>query len=103
VKGWLPEGLEALLLRCLAKRPQERPEDARALLHGLRAIAIPDEHAWTDEHARAWWSTHRAPVSETAPAMPTSAERVVVPQRDESPTVDQRRSLGPKLSSAGDN
>jgi hypothetical protein len=35
--------------------------------------------------------------------MPASIERVLVPQRDEAPTLDQRRSLGAKLSSAGDN
>jgi serine/threonine protein kinase len=103
VRGWLPDELESLILRCLAKRPQERPDHARGLLDELRAIAIPAEHAWTDEHAQAWWAKHRPLVAEDAPAGPPSAERVLVPQREEQATVDHRRSLGPKLSSAGDN
>jgi serine/threonine protein kinase len=101
VRGWLPDELEAVILRCLAKRPQERPDDARRLLDELRAIRIPDEHAWTDERAHAWWAQHRA--ASGGDAAPAAAERVLVPQRDEPPTVDQRRSLGPKLSAHGDN
>jgi hypothetical protein len=89
-----------LITRCLAKQPDARPHDARELLRELRAIELPAEHAWTDEHARTWWDAHRV---EPAPALPTSAERVLVPQRDEAPTLDQRRSLDAKLSSAGDN
>jgi serine/threonine protein kinase len=100
VRGWLPDELDRLITRCLAKRPDQRPHDARDLWRELRAIAIPAEHAWTDEHARSWWDAHRV---EPPPAMPTSVERVLVPQRDEAPTLDQRRSLGAKLSSPGDN
>jgi serine/threonine protein kinase len=50
--------LEGLILACLAKRPQDRPSDAGALLQRL------DEEwtgaAWTQREARAWWET-RAP------------------------------------------
>ena len=103
VTGWLPRELEDLILRCLAKRPQERPDDARALLRELRAIPIPPEHAWTDEQAREWWAKYQQPTAEpNAPAAPgTSVERVLVPQRDEpgvpaigpeAATIDQRRS-----------
>ena len=81
VTGWLPDELESLIARCLAKDPQQRPADARALLAELRAIAIPAEHAWTDADARAWWSKHRAPEAQ-APAMPASVERVLVTQHE---------------------
>ena len=58
--GWLPIELEALIARCLAKRPAGAPRRcARAAAQALRAIAIPAEHAWTDERARAWWMKHR--------------------------------------------
>ncbi|MBV8761259.1 MAG: protein kinase [Deltaproteobacteria bacterium] len=85
VPGWLPDALESLIIRCLAKRPQERPADARALLAELRAIDIPAEHAWTDEMARAWWTKHRPPVDDKAPPVPagTSVERVIVTQHEE--------------------
>jgi serine/threonine protein kinase len=102
VAGWLPRELEELILRCLAKSPQERPADTRALLRELRAIPIPPEHAWTDEAARAWWAKHQQPTDEAPPMPGPSIERMLVPQRDEphvpaagpdAPTLDQRRSL----------
>ncbi|HSN28132.1 MAG TPA: protein kinase, partial [Kofleriaceae bacterium] len=84
VHGWLPDELESLIQRCLAKRPQERPANARELLAELRAIPIPADHAWTDEAARAWWTKHRPPATAEAPQPAgTSVERVLVPQHAE--------------------
>ena len=86
VHGWLPDELERVLLSCLAKRPQERPHDARALARALRAIAIPDEHAWTDERAQAWWrDQHVASAAIPAEQQPTETiqqPRVLVADRD---------------------
>ncbi|MGE5183458.1 MAG: protein kinase domain-containing protein [Acidobacteriota bacterium] len=90
VQGWLPEELELIVHSLLAKRPQERPDDARSLAKQLRAIAIPAEHAWTDELAQAWWREHRpAPAPAGAPAIPTGepVSRLIVAQRDAAPTV----------------
>jgi serine/threonine-protein kinase len=52
----VPADLEALLMRCLAKRPEDRPASAAAILEQLRSCA----HAsgWTRERARAWWQKH---------------------------------------------
>jgi serine/threonine-protein kinase len=47
--------LEALLLRCLAKVPSERPDDAGALLHELETCTA--EGTWTAVDAGAWWRT----------------------------------------------
>jgi serine/threonine protein kinase len=58
VQGWLPFSLEALIIRCLAKIPDDRP-DARELAKALREIEIPAEHAWTEELANAWWAESR--------------------------------------------
>jgi serine/threonine protein kinase len=63
--GWCPAALEAALVACLAKEPADRPRDARALAQMLRAIAIPDELAWTADHALAWWRAYQ-------PALPPS-------------------------------
>jgi serine/threonine protein kinase/CHASE1-domain containing sensor protein len=46
----LPPALEAAVLRCLSKRPEERFNDADALRKALQDCALP---AWTEEDARA--------------------------------------------------
>jgi hypothetical protein len=47
--------LEALLLRCLAKSPSDRPGDAGRLLCDLQECVIGG--TWTDSDAAAWWTT----------------------------------------------
>ena len=59
----LPPDLEALILRCLAKEPTDRPQNAAALQVALQACA--DVGQWTDEDAHAWWQRHRFAI--TAP------------------------------------
>ncbi len=49
------ERLEALILRCLAKSPDERPSDGGALVAALDARDMPD---WTLEDSRAAWAEH---------------------------------------------
>jgi serine/threonine-protein kinase len=51
----VPEALERVVMACLAKRPEERPESADELARWLAACAVP---AWTNESARAWWDAH---------------------------------------------
>jgi serine/threonine-protein kinase len=51
----LDAGLEALILRCLAKHTEERPRDGAELADALDALAVP---AWTLEEARDWWREH---------------------------------------------
>jgi eukaryotic-like serine/threonine-protein kinase len=72
VKGWLPQGLEDVILACLAKRASQRPASAREMIERLRAIHVPEEYAWTELRAAAWWSTHKPANAPTAGAdMPT--------------------------------
>ena len=49
--------LEAVLLACLAKRPEDRPSSARDLRERLRACAAAGR--WTNDRAAAWWAAHR--------------------------------------------
>ncbi|MEQ8459554.1 MAG: serine/threonine-protein kinase [Sandaracinaceae bacterium] len=52
----LPEMLEEILMRCLAKAPDERPasaEELRDLLLGCEGVG-----AWRSADARAWWAEH---------------------------------------------
>jgi serine/threonine-protein kinase len=50
----IPQPLEDLVLSCLAKDPADRPQSAREL--SRRLAALPGAGAWTQEHARAWWT-----------------------------------------------
>jgi len=50
--------LEAVVLRCLAKRPAERFADAATLGEALRDCT--EGPRWDQAEARAWWAEHGA-------------------------------------------
>jgi serine/threonine-protein kinase len=50
--------LEALVLSCLAKRPQDRPAGAMALRERLRLLGLAQ--SWDDQQAQAWWDMANA-------------------------------------------
>jgi serine/threonine-protein kinase len=53
----VPADLEGLVMRCLAKDPDERPQTARELNEALAGCECADE--WTDEDAERWWAERR--------------------------------------------
>lgn len=57
LRASVPADLEAVILACLAKLPEERPASAHALRERLAACATAG--AWTNKHAAAWWADHR--------------------------------------------
>ncbi len=65
----IPEGLEALIMKCLAKTPGERPASAAVLAETLRAL--PASTDWTELEARRWWRDYRAIDDTTASTTPT--------------------------------
>ena len=50
----VPADLEHLILTCLAKKPEDRPQSAAAL---DRLLAAVDLEPWTDVDARQWWES----------------------------------------------
>ena len=61
--------LDRIILACLAKHPEDRPQTAGELSRQL-VTAVPA--AWTEEHAHRWWDRHHP---ESARAEPSEAEK----------------------------
>jgi serine/threonine-protein kinase len=66
----VPADLEAVVLRCLAKRPEDRYENVDQLEQALSECAAADR--WTQAHAARWWQEHDQPM---APTVEQSADR----------------------------
>jgi serine/threonine-protein kinase len=62
----VPRDLDALVLACLSKRPEDRPADAGDLARRLRGIAFAQ--SWTAERARHWWESYLPDGAVPAPA-----------------------------------
>jgi serine/threonine-protein kinase len=53
----VPAALEAVIMQCLAKKPEDRPRDALELSRMLLASVEPP--GWTEERAARWWRRHK--------------------------------------------
>ncbi len=58
--------LDQLILACLAKHPDQRPQSALDLARRLRA-AVPAEESWTEERAERWWRRHHPASTHSIP------------------------------------
>jgi serine/threonine-protein kinase len=53
ISARIPRELDSILLQCLRKDPNERPQTMQELAENLRRV--PLESSWTQERARRWW------------------------------------------------
>jgi tRNA A-37 threonylcarbamoyl transferase component Bud32 len=74
----LSADLEQLIMRCLARRPEQRPPSAEALEQALAAcVSAP---AWTAAEAQTWWQANLAGL-ETAPVTTMEEKTLVIAPR----------------------
>ena len=52
----IPAELERVVLACIARRPEDRPQSATELGRSLAAVPVTP---WTEEQAREWWRFNR--------------------------------------------
>ena len=74
--GRVPPDLEALILKCLAKVPEERPQSAEELERALDACDVEGE--WSVEQARQWWRRHREALEEVRQGLEVSGSSQTV-------------------------
>jgi hypothetical protein len=80
----IPAPLEAAVMACLAKKPEDRPRDASALAAALRDANV---ETWTRDQARGWWSEHAmtrsAKRTRSETSAPNGLERTVAVALDD--------------------
>ena len=64
-KADIPQSVEAAILKCLAKRPEDRYETVMDFSKALAATKLP---AWTEEEARQCWRARQPVVAVSSPA-----------------------------------
>ena len=74
VVGGKPTPLDDLVLACLAKDPDERPQTASEMLERLDACRLPE---WSREQADAWWKKH-PPSTQKASRQAPSTKTIAV-------------------------
>ena len=72
----IPPELDQLVLACLSKDPDGRPQTADELLRRLERV--PLRSPWTNEAARQWWNAHLVELAAAIPAPAAINEHTTV-------------------------
>ena len=79
--------LDAVVLRCLAKDPSERPQTMEEL--EMLLAEVPEADGWTAEHARMWWLEHPSVADVPDEATPESVYLAVESMHDRTMAIDR--------------
>ena len=75
LEGHIPAELDRIILACLEKDPNNRPQTTKELVERLRSVPVSTQ--WTEERARHWWLANGSRAREAR------AERLAM--REETP------------------
>jgi len=76
----IPSALEEIILSCLEKKPEKRPQTALEL--GARLAACEIREPWTQEDAQHWWTLNKPEEEFTSRARGTTQETGDQPPAD---------------------
>ena len=91
----IPATLDSAILACLAKHPEDRPQNATELSR-LLAAAVPGE-SWSEERAHRWWERHHPqpnwvqPVESDHRMLTKTVEELWAPGETPAPALDSAR------------
>jgi serine/threonine-protein kinase len=79
----VPTELDQIVLKCMAKKAEDRFQDALELRHALQACSVASQ--WGPEQAEQWWNRHHAqPVDSAKPSARTEHRPALEVTLDES-------------------
>jgi len=52
------EGIADIIMRCMARRPEDRPPSVSALRRELAALRFSDAEGWSEEQSSDWWDRY---------------------------------------------
>ncbi len=78
----IPPALDYILLRCLSKDPNDRPQTMQELAESLAGVPLPEP--WTQERARRWWLDNGSKATpERIPALVPAQDLAIPPLADQ--------------------
>jgi hypothetical protein len=65
IRTEIPADLESIVLRCLAKSPNDRYQDTLSLAQALDRCVVAVN--WSPQHAASWWEAHASESRKSPP------------------------------------